>query len=183
MLPKRLRLPDELSLVARGAGWSFVMQGVGLGLGYLVHVVLARTLGAADYGVYTYVLAWASLLAIPAGMGLPILVVRFVPEYHVGAQWDRLRGLLTWGSTRVLAAGVGVALAGIAVVTALDAEGAGAYTRALRLGLWLVPLQALLSVTGGVYRGFHWIGRAYAIRPLRHAAMLLLLSLGSTLHR
>ena len=98
-LRARFRLPDELGLVARGAGWSFVMQGAGLGLGYAVHVTLARWLGAADYGVYTYVLAWASLLAIPAGMGFPILVVRFVPEYRIGEQWDRLRGLLQWGST------------------------------------------------------------------------------------
>ncbi len=174
MLPKRLRFPDELTLVARGAGWSFLWQGVGLGLGYLVHVVLARLLGAADYGVYTYVLAWASLLSIPAGMGLPIMVVRFVPEYHVGEQWGWLRGLLQWGSTRVLAVGVGLALAALALTTLLDAEGTGVYTRPLRIGLWLVPVQALLSVTAGVYRGFHWIGRAYAIRALRHAAMLAL---------
>ncbi len=174
-LRARFQLPDELGLVARGAGWSFMLQGAGLGLGYAVHVTLARWLGAADYGVYTYVLAWASLLAIPAGMGFPILVVRFVPEYRVGERWDRLRGLLQWGSTRVLAVGVGVALLSMAVVVLFDAEGAGVYTRALRIGLWLVPLQALLSVIGGMYRGFHWIGRAYAIRVLRHAVMLALL--------
>lgn len=174
-LRARLRLPGELGLVARGAGWSFVWQGAGLGLGYAVHVVLARWLGAADYGVYTYVLAWASLLALPAGLGFPILVVRFVPEYCVAQQWDRLRGLLQWGSTRVPAVGVGVALVGLAVVVLLDADGTGVYTGGLRIGLWVVPLQAFLAVIGGMYRGFHWMGHAYAIRALRHAAMMVLL--------
>ena len=175
VLRERFQLPGELGLVARGASWSFVLQGAGLGLGYGVHVVLARWLGAADYGVYTYVLAWASLLAIPAAMGLPLLVVRFVPQYRVGEQWDRLRGLVQWGSTRVPAAGVGVALAGVVLVTLMDPAGTGAYTRPLRVGLWLVPVQALLSVVGGIYRGFHWIGHAYALRLLRHATMLVLL--------
>ncbi len=172
-LRARFRLPGELGLVARGAGWSFVLQGAGLALGYAVHVLLARWLGAGGYGVYTYVLAWASLLAIPAGMGFPLLVVRFVPEYSTGQQWDRLRGLLQWGATRVPAVGAVLALLALAVAALFDGD--SVYSRPLRIGLWLVPAQALLAVIGGMYRGFHWIGRAYAIRVLRHAVMLALL--------
>lgn len=171
---QRGRLPDELALVARGVRHTFFLQGLGLALGYGVHVALARWMGAAEYGIYIYVVAWASLLAVPAGMGLPLLVVRFVSEYRAGEHWALLRGLLRWGGRRVLAVGVALALAGVASVILVGVDVTGDYTRPLLVGLWLAPLQALLNVTGGVYRGFHRIGRAYAIPVFRHLLVLLL---------
>lgn len=166
--------PDELGLVARGAGHSFVLQGIGLGLGYVVHVLFARWLGALEYGVYTYVLAWIGLLAVLASTGIPMLVVRFVPEYRVGRQWALLRGLIRWSSLHILAVGTGLVLLGMVLVWWFDDELAGAYASAFYVGLWIVPLQALLSVAGGMYRGFHRIGRAYVSPVLRHSLSLLL---------
>ncbi len=172
---KKIHFPDELGLVARGARSSFVLQAMGLGLGYAVHVVLARWMGAADYGAYTYVLAWASLLAIPAGMGFPIALVRFVPEYRVGEQWGALRGMLQWSTAGVLVAGTTLAVIAIALMTWLDPAGQGRYTSLFWLGIWLIPLQALLNLIGGIYRGLHRLGLAYAIRVSRHAVMLALI--------
>ncbi len=169
---KRFQASDELTLVARGAGSSLVVQGLGLGLGYAAHVLLARWMGAAGYGVYTYVLAWAALLAVPAGGGLSLLVVRFVPEYRVREAWGLLRGLLQWGTAQALAVGVALALAASALVLLLDPSASGAYTRPLLVGLWMVPLQALLNLTSGVFQGLYRAGRAHALAALRHALVL-----------
>ncbi len=173
-LLKRHHLPDELALVARGTSHSFLLQGLGLGLGYAVHVGLARWMGAAEYGIYTYVLAWTALLSIPAGLGLPVLVVRLVPEYSVTQAWGLLRGRLRWGWRWIAVLGFGLALAGMTLVVVFETEVTEAYTRALLLGLWLVPLQACMRYAAGIYQSVHQLGRAYVLPVLRHVLVLAL---------
>lgn len=173
---ERRRAPDEWALVARGTSHSFLLQGVGLGLGYAVHIALARWLGAAEYGIYTYVLAWTALLSIPAGLGLPWLVVRFVPEYRVAESWGLLRGLLGWGWRWIALAGLALALAGVAIVLSSEVR-QGVYAVPLLVGLWLIPLQAFMRYAAGIFRAFHRLGRAYALPVLRHTLVLALVFL------
>jgi O-antigen/teichoic acid export membrane protein len=168
----RGRLPDEVALVARGASHTFFLQGLGLALGYGVHVALARWMGAAEYGIYTYVLAWASLLAVPAGMGLPLLVVRFVPAYRVQEAWGLLRGLLGWGWRWMTVLGFGLALAVALFVLVLDASIRDDYVLPLLVGVWLIPLQAAMRYASGLFQAFHRLGRAYALPVLRHTFVL-----------
>lgn len=162
----------EWELVARGAVASVILQAVGLGLGFAVHIFFARWMGTREYGIYTYVLAWVSLLAIPAALGFPLLVVRFIPEYSNGAQWNLLRGLVQWGGTRILLVGFGLALTGMALVILFDMDRTSVYTGPLLLGLWLVPFQALLQFVAGGYQGLHRVGRAYLIPVFRHVLVL-----------
>jgi len=67
--------------VLRGASMALVILVVTGGLTYLTMIVLARWMRAEQYGIYTYVLAWSVLLAMPAAFGLHAACVRFVPEY------------------------------------------------------------------------------------------------------
>jgi len=173
-LLKRRHLPDELALVARGTSHSFLLQGLALGLGLAVHVALARWMGASEYGIYTYVLAWTALLSIPVGLGLPVLVVRFVPEYSVTEAWGLLRGLLRWGWRWIAVLGFGLALAAMTLVVVFEIEVTKTYTQALLLGLWLVPLQACTRYAAGIYQSVHQLGRAYALPVLRHVLVLAL---------
>ena len=131
-------------------------------------------MGASDYGIYTYVLAWVALLSIPAGLGLPMLVVRLVPEYSLAEAWGLLRGLLRWGWRSIVVLGFGLALAGMTLVVVFESKATEAYTQALLLGLWLVPLQACMRYTAGIYQSVHQLGRAYALPVLRHALVLVL---------
>src|SRR5690606_7040884 len=94
-----------LRRVARGAGGSLVAQVAGLGLGYVLHVCLAQWMGVDGYGLYTYVLAWTALLALPAAAGLPISVIRFLPAYQAHQQWGLLRGFLGWSISRTVLLG------------------------------------------------------------------------------
>ncbi len=173
-LLKRHHLPDELALVARGTSHSFLLQGLGLGLGYGVHVGLARWMGATEYGIYTYVLAWAALLSIPAGLGLPVLVVRFVPAYSVTESWGLLRGLLRWGWRWIAVFGFGLALVGVVVVLSSEVLRSGVYAEPLLIGLWLIPLLGFMRYTGGLFQAFHRLGRAYALPLQRHILVLAL---------
>jgi hypothetical protein len=62
-------------LLRGGVGSVAVKIGSTL-LNVILAVVLARALGAEGFGVYSFVFALITILAIPAQMGLPNLVVR-----------------------------------------------------------------------------------------------------------
>lgn len=64
------------STVAANLAWLLADKGIRLVLGILVGTWVARHLGPADYGLFSYTLAIASLLAVPAAFGLDGLVRR-----------------------------------------------------------------------------------------------------------
>lgn len=81
-LINKLRQPNILAVVIRGAGAAFGVRVLGFALSYLLNILLARWLGATEYGIYAYVMAWGHTLAILAGLGLPTMALRFIPEYR-----------------------------------------------------------------------------------------------------
>lgn len=71
----------SLSRAANGAVIVFVLTFVGLGLNYIYGVVLARWLGAADYGLYSLGLTLFNILALLSVSGVDSSVLRFLPKY------------------------------------------------------------------------------------------------------
>ena len=59
-------------------------------------VVLARLLGAEEFGAYTYILAIISLLAIPSHGGVPTLIVRETAKLQAEEKWAKLKSLWGW---------------------------------------------------------------------------------------
>ena len=56
--------------------WILGDKFIGLGLSFIVAVMLARYLGPNDYGIYAYVMSMVSLFSIAGHMGLAGLVTR-----------------------------------------------------------------------------------------------------------
>lgn len=75
------------SNLMRGGLASIAIKVFGLGFSLLTAVVLARVLGPEQYGIYSYVLAIVSILAIPAMFGLPSLIVRETAKAEVKQEW------------------------------------------------------------------------------------------------
>lgn len=164
--------PKDLKPVARGTRRVLVLQLVGLALGYIVHVVLARWMGVTEYGRFTYVLAWVSLVATPVGLGWPVLVVRLVPEYRTQHAWQALRGVLQGGVGSVLVFSSVVIVALILGIQWLGKERFADYISPFLIGMWLIPLQILINLAGGTLRGLQLAGWQYTIAPLRHGLLI-----------
>ena len=163
VLPRLLRSlwqQDMLATLARGAGIAFVIQATGTGLKYLTQVLLARWMGASEYGVYAYAFTWANLLSVFATLGFTTGVLRFVPEYLTKRDWAHLRGLIRRVRQLVFLAGLALALVGGLVLLFLRSPQMD--VSALLLGMGLVPLLALMSVQTEMVRGTQRIALAYA---------------------
>ena len=59
----------------------------GIALGVISSIVLARVLGASDFGLYSMAMAWQAILLIPCYNGLDKIVVRELAKYRKQDDW------------------------------------------------------------------------------------------------
>lgn len=149
----RARGADLRAQVLRGGIGSLLVKVGNAGLGFVTAVVLARTLGADGYGVYSYAFALISLLSIPAQFGLPNLVVRETAKAHAMEQWGLMRGLWRWASGVVGAISLVIALVGGGILALCSEHFDSLKTATFGFGLLLVPLMALGNLRGAALRG------------------------------
>lgn len=172
-------MADGPLLAERPSGWlarsslvAFVTYGVGAALTYLSQLVIARVVGASSYGVYAYVIAWATVLAYFSVLGSDITLLRLVPAYRTQQAWGLLRGVIRYTERRVLVAAFGVVLGGVCVIV-FWARPSAELRAASLIGLFLVPVWALLWMRAAAVRGLGGVISALAPDRLVRDGLLL----------
>jgi O-antigen/teichoic acid export membrane protein len=110
----------------RGALVRSAIATIGLKVGAILltigsSLLYARVLGPHGYGLYAYVIAWTTVLAIPAGLGIPAYLVREGAKLPAG----KLGALLRWGDKWIVIGGLAAAAfmaAAVLVPQAADAR-------------------------------------------------------------
>lgn len=149
--------------LGKDAAVALTIKVGGLVLVYLVQVFLARWMGRSEYGIYEYVIAWSVLLAIPAGLGLPRIALRLIPEYRVKQEWGLMRGLFRGSWLMTLGVGLLFTAAGAGIILLLNNyRSSFIYGIPLLLGMVLVPLQALIQLQQETSRGMGDVTLAFA---------------------
>ncbi|VAW52939.1 hypothetical protein MNBD_GAMMA05-1881 [hydrothermal vent metagenome] len=141
--------------LVKGASGAF---GINVGsniLLFILSVILARSLGAAEYGVYMYVLTWILALSMPAGMGLPRMLVRNVASYHEQSEWGLIRGLVRWTNLIVLSASLATIILVIAITFFLKPKINTESLDILWLALILLPILTYIRLQQSTMQGFH----------------------------
>ena len=160
----------ERSRIQRDAMAAFSVRIVSAGILYVSQVVLARWMGAFEYGVYVFVWTWVLVLCGLSHLGLPTLTIRLVPEYLAEGQHARLRGLLLGSRAVAMLVGTAIACAGLILIWLLGGRLDSHYALPICLALLCVPLCALSDVQDGIGRGRGWIAVGlvppYILRPL-----------------
>jgi O-antigen/teichoic acid export membrane protein len=132
-----------------------IIRGSNLALVLATGVLLARILGPSEYGVYAFVLAIISLLAVLGAFGLPELMTRNIATYLQTKDYGRLAGL----SVRSLQLTIVVSLV-FSIITVIWLLLDGALDFALWMAIiisFLVPIQALSAIRGGALRGLGFV--------------------------
>jgi O-antigen/teichoic acid export membrane protein len=160
-------------IVARGVGIGFALYGTGAGIAFVMQLCLARWLGATAYGTYTYVIAWSGILAIAAGMGFPMLVLRLLPGYSIREDWGRVRGVLATSLVGTVLIGALIALLGITLVVSLGWRSNASVLDSV-IGFVMVPLFALMALQQEMVRSFRRIGLAYGPSLLLRPSLVIL---------
>lgn len=133
---------------------SLGLKVLRVGTQFAVSVLLARHLGADGLGAYSFALALATLLSIPAQLGLPGYLVRMTAIYSSRREWAVLKGLLIRARAAAAVAGVSLGAGLVAIVWLFQTPPDDLSGAALVMAGCLVPLTALLAVHGAAIRGF-----------------------------
>ena len=123
----------------QGVSLGVGVQGLGMLLGFVSGAVAARLLGPAGLGEYAYALAVAGAASVPAALGLPAAITRFLAVYQGTEEWRLARGLLRYSDRLAGLAGVLLA-AGMAALGMFGWQG-----RRLWVFLLAAPLVPLLA--------------------------------------
>jgi len=141
----------------RGGLGSLALKLASTALGFLLAILLARALGPEGYGVYAFVFAIVSLLAIPTQLGLPQLVVRETAKAQAAEQWGLMRGLWRWSTLAVWLFSSGVLVLAFAGLWLFGERLDDLTGTTLIAGLLLVPLIALGNLRGAALRGLRQV--------------------------
>lgn len=147
----------DSALAQRVASVAFLIRVVSAGLAYVVQILLARWMGAFEFGVYAYVWTWVMLLGGLVDFGLASAAQRFIPNYKERRSLTKLRGFIYgsrwiafWGATACTVLGVFVIRQ---IEPWLDE-----YTIVpLYLGCIMLPIWGVMNMQDNIARSYNWV--------------------------
>jgi O-antigen/teichoic acid export membrane protein len=161
---------DDRARTQRDAILAFAVRIASAAILYLSQIVLARWMGAFEYGIYVFVWTLVLLLGGLSTMGLSVSMIRLLPEYRVAKSADLERGLMFAG--RWVAVGVStlVAACGLLGLKVFGHRLNSHYVLPVYLVMICLPILTLTDVQDGIGRARGWMGIAlippYVLRPL-----------------
>ncbi|MEM9630190.1 MAG: oligosaccharide flippase family protein [Pseudomonadota bacterium] len=182
ILAKRLKgSSSDGQAAGRMAVSSFAVRVAGAGLAYVSQVILARLMGAHDYGIYSVAWTVVIVLGVIACGGFSTSAGRFLPQYRETSDFDGLRGFLRTSRQAAFIFGVVIAALGIGLVYLLQTVIEQYYVEPLMVVLLVLPIFAVGLVQDGIARSYDWPFIAmlpnFIWRPLAILVLLVLLVL------
>ncbi|UCG78189.1 MAG: flippase [Nitrospirota bacterium] len=147
---------EHRRLLIKGSVGTLMIKSTSMGLSFLVSLLLARLLGAEEYGSYVYLLAVVGLLGIFGLMGFDKLLVRNISAYAAYFEWGRIRGLLR-RSYQVVSVFSLTLMVCAGVIGWLIADNSSGLLPTFWIALLILPLITLTRARQSVMQGFQRI--------------------------
>jgi O-antigen/teichoic acid export membrane protein len=157
---------------AETAAGTLAIRVMSVGLGLIMHLVLARVLGLLAYGLFAFAMAWTRTLTVPATLGLERMVTREVAVYGARDQWSHVAVLHRWSLIRVVLAGLVLMAVGIVVIVMFDTRGEGRL--ALALAFVTLPFVAAIRINQFLLQGMGHPRRGLVAEQLVQPALVLI---------
>ncbi len=174
----RSQLKLEEQTAGRMALVVFAVRVGGAALAYISQILMARWMGAHDYGVFSVVWTLAMLLSLTACIGFSSSPNRFIPQYAETQSPGFLRGYLRASQLLVFVVGTGIALIAATILWQISPHLDPSYVLPAWIILLSIPVYALTGVQEAIARSYDWplvaLLPTYIWRPL---AIPLLLAL------
>lgn len=164
----------------KGASGTVGLKSINILLTLVIGVLLARTLGPENYGVYAFVLSLVTLMGLPTKAGLPTLLVRETAKNQLNEKWGLIRGLFKLSNIFVFTYSL-ILTAGAGLFVWWQWGGEDAIKANTFLwALLLLPLIAYEGVRTGTLRGLRWVVSSQLPQLLVRPLVMILL-IGSCL--
>lgn len=167
----------DRSLARRTAGTAFLIRIASAALAYVSQVVLARWLGAHEFGIFVYVWTWVMMLGGAVDLGLASSAQRFIPNYTEARATEQLRGFLSGSRWLAFATATALSVIAFSVLRLLEPWLDDHTFVPLAIACLILPMYGVLHVQDGIARSYNWINLALA-PPFIIRQVLLLALLG-----
>lgn len=146
------------------------------GLAYLLQIILARSLGTADYGTFSFTWNLVTIGGFLATLGFGQIAVRFLAQYHQAGDFGLARGFMRAGILASLGGSLLMAALAIAALPLVERGYGHLCITVLAIGVIALPFFALTDFMEGVARSQGWTIRAL-LPPyvIRQGVLILLL--------
>jgi O-antigen/teichoic acid export membrane protein len=165
-----LRDRSDRSRAQRFAGTAFLIRAASGAMGLPFQVLLARWMGAHEFGIYAYVWTWVLLIGSFIDFGFETSAQRFIPAYSETKKFDLLRGFIRGSGLLVLGFAAIIAALSAIAIKALQPWIGEATVLPLYLACLVLPLYGLALAQGGIARSYDWTSLAltpsYIIRQI-----------------
>lgn len=159
---------------------TFSINVISYLLAFAVMLALTRSLGAEDYGAYSFAFASLSFLGVLALLGFDKLLVRDLAKHAATGNPGLVRGIFRWSSKLLISSSVFLAIVGYAV-SYLPIELFKDHTTVTTYRIMMigVPIYVLIVQRQSALQGMKQVVRAQVhdklVRPL---SFLLLIGVG-----
>lgn len=177
---KPRRNKDVGSRLARASVFALLIYIGGAGLTSLAQLAIARLIGPGNYGIYSYVLAWTSVLAYLATLGFNVSLLRFVSAYRANGRLDLARGVIKFALQKSLLAATLFGMTGAALVLFFSDHAQSDHMRSgleisIVLGMAAVPLITAYAIGATLIRAFGGVVSALLPERIVRDGLLLIL--------
>ena len=173
-LAARLR---TLPLILRNTVWSIGGNVAGAAASFLTQIILARTLEATRYGVYSYLLAWVNLGVLFGKLEFDTAALRFVSAYEGTRKDGLLAGFLRYGWRTVGWTAALLAVTAGAIAWLLRGHLPAGIADAIWAAMLLLPLTACLAFSSSILQALRRVPQAQLpqvlLRPVLFGAAIL----------
>jgi O-antigen/teichoic acid export membrane protein len=135
-----------------------VIKALNLVLSLILYSVLARSLGAEQFGIYSLIIAFLSLLMIPAQLGLPNLITRETALIQSKKDWSLLRGVWIWSISISILSSIILFTITTLILEETNGISVKLNNHVLYLGMPTIVLVTLTTIISAISRG---LGRVF----------------------
>jgi len=166
------------SILAWNVSVAFAIQVTGYAVTFILNVLLARWLGAEQYGSFIFFKNGATIIGIFGTLGLFGTALKFISSYQAASRLDMLRGLIVFSTIITLIISTLLTLFAIVLIGIFPPGGIN--LTALLPYSPIIILIALHILYADILRGMNYIFEAIAptdlIRPIVMLTIVLLMN-------
>jgi len=150
-------LTDISLIIVRGAIGDFIVKTSGLLLALMMSIFIARTIGVAEFGYYSIVIAWVTVISIFARIGMDSGVLRLVAAYRAKNEDQLLCGVIKWMVRSVLLVSIIISTLFLFLLLFLKEDINLDLFSAFIIGAFLIPPQSVVQLLMYAMRGMRLI--------------------------
>lgn len=164
-----LTATDGAGRAGRMALIAFFIRVFSAAIAFISQIILARTMGEHEYGIFVFVWVLVILIGNLSCLGFHSAQIRFLPQFEADNDYERVRGLATTARVFALISSTTIAALGFVALELFGGHIESYYVMPLFISLCILPMVALGDTMEGTARANSWafvaLSPTYIIRP------------------